>query len=273
MSYEPKIYKDENGDRQVIASGGEQVVESGGQITIDSGGNIDASNATGSITFAAGEIDTTDIADDAVDNDKLADDAVDTDQLADGAVDTDQLAADAVTGAKIADDAVDSEHIADGAIDTAHIADDQVTHAKLDEGVDQCVDVTIATAAVKALNATPQTLVAAPGADKAIVFKGAVLFMDYATTAYDGIHADEDLSIKYTDENGLELANCEATGFLDQESDQVRYALPTTQASGSTAITPVANAAVVLHMLTGEIATGDSPLKIRTYYRVVPTTL
>jgi hypothetical protein len=41
-------------------------------------------------------------------------------------------------------------------------------------------------------------------------------------------------------------------------------------ASGVSDITPVANAALVLHMLTGEITTGDSPLHVRVFYRVVP---
>lgn len=134
------------------------------------------------------------------------------------------------------------------------------------------VDITITSAQLLALNATPQQVVAAPGVNKAIVFEGAVLYKP-AGTAYGGIAAGEDLSIKYTNAAGAEVGQCEATGFLDQATAQVRYARAETAASGNSAITPVANAALVLHMLTGEITTGDSPLKLRVYYTVVPTVL
>lgn len=131
-------------------------------------------------------------------------------------------------------------------------------------------DVTITSAQLLALNATPQTIVAAPGAGLAVVPASpvaSVLMLDYNATAYDGIAAGEDLAFKYTDDAGTELFQVEATGFLDQASDQVRYA------ADPTLVTPEANVPVVLHMLVGEIATGDSPLKVRFYYRLIPTTL
>ena len=49
--------------------------------------------------------------------------------------------------------------------------------------------VTLTAAQVTLLNTTPVTLVAAPGAGKALMLLDAVLFLDYATTAYDGIAA------------------------------------------------------------------------------------
>lgn len=209
-----KVYMQPGGDEQVIANGGTQTIESGGQQTVESGGNIDVSNATGSITFAAGEVDTADIADDAVDQDKL------------------------------------------------------------DEGVDQYVDVTITTGQLLALNATPQSLVAAPGANKAIVFKGALIMLDYNSAAYAGIAAGEDLLISYTDGSGVEVGRCETTGFLDQTADKIRWVVPQAAAGAAVSdITPVANAALVISLLTAEIITGDSPLKIRVYYRVVPTVI
>lgn len=131
------------------------------------------------------------------------------------------------------------------------------------------VDVTIATAEVLALNATPIELVAAPGAGLALIYQGAQFFLDYATTAYDGVASGEDLSVKYTNASGAEVAQIETTGFIDQGADELRYSFPISTA----AIEPVANAALVLHLLVGEIATGDSPLKARVYYKVVPSTL
>lgn len=138
----------------------------------------------------------------------------------------------------------------------------------LDASVQQSVDVTVSSAEILALNATPKTIVAAPGAGLAIIPIGAVLFLDYNSAAYAGIAAGEDLAFKYTNAAGTQIFTVEATGFLDATADAVRYA-----DAGLTLLTPTANAAVVLHMLTGEIITGNSPLIIRFFYRVVPTTL
>ncbi len=123
--------------------------------------------------------------------------------------------------------------------------------------------VELTAAQVKALNATPVTLVAAPGAGKALILIGAALWLDFNTVAYDGIASGEDLTIKYSDGNGAALATVETTGFLDATADAFRYVYPTTTA----AIAPVANAPLVLHMLAGEIATGNSPLKLLLLYR------
>lgn len=164
---------------------------------------------------------------------------------------------------------------ATGDIDTPELAADAVTHAKLDEGVEKFVDVTVTSAEVLALNATPITLVAAPGADQALIFEGAVLYKA-AGTAYAAIAAGDDLAIKYTDENGIDVAVSEMTGFADSTSAQTRYIRPQTGALAAGTVsdfTPVANAALVAHMLTGEITTGDSDFLLRIYYRVVPTVL
>ena len=135
------------------------------------------------------------------------------------------------------------------------------------------VDTTITVAQMLALFATPRTLVPAPGVGYALAFVGAVFFYDYGAAAYAGIAAGEDLAIKYTDASGLEVSEVETTGFLDQASDQLRYARPHQAASGVNSITPVPNAPLVLHLLVGEIITGDGPLKVRTYYRRIPAVL
>lgn len=132
------------------------------------------------------------------------------------------------------------------------------------------VDVVVSSAELLALNATPKTLVAAPGANTALIFEGAMIKKP-AGTAYAGIAAGEDLSVKYTNGSGIEVGGCEATGFLDQATAQARYVRPTCAASGVSDITPAANAALVLHMLTGEITTGDSALNIRVFYRSIAT--
>jgi hypothetical protein len=128
-------------------------------------------------------------------------------------------------------------------------------------------EVTVSSAQLLALFATPQPLVAAPGAAKANILDEITLFLDFATTAYGGIAAGEDLTVKYTDASGAILATIETTGFLDATADAVRIAPITTAA----AHTPVPNAALVLHLLVAEIATGDSPLKVRTRYHIIDT--
>lgn len=155
-----------------------------------------------------------------------------------------------------------------GALDLSSVSSLSIPPGGFSQGADQGhvrASVTVSSAEILALNAAPKTLVAAPGAGKALILQGAYLFMDYATTAYDGIAAAEDLSIKYTDGSGVEVAQIETTGFLDQANDERRYGY----ASSAAAIEPAFNAPLVLHLLTGEIATGDSPVEIVIYYKII----
>ncbi len=136
----------------------------------------------------------------------------------------------------------------------------------------QYVDVVVSAAQILALNATPIEIVAAPGASKVLMFHNAVLFLDYNSAAYAGIAAGEDLNIRYEDASGQGVAFIEATGFLDATNDAYRIAYPVSAAGGAiSSANPTAhvNEPLVLHMATGEITTGNSPLAIRVYYSVV----
>lgn len=124
--------------------------------------------------------------------------------------------------------------------------------------------ITVTSAELLALNTTPKAIVAAPAAGYAIIPVDARLFLDYNSTAYDGIAGGEDLVLRYTDGSGGIAATIEATGFLDAAADAHRYAI------FSGLIVPTAAAALVLHMTSGNIATGNSPLKLRVRYRTVP---
>jgi hypothetical protein len=127
--------------------------------------------------------------------------------------------------------------------------------------------VTLTTGQVKLLNTTPVTLVAAPGAGKALILDEATLLLDYVEPKYDGIAEGEDLNIRYTNGSGVLVATVEATGFMDQEADTLRHV----KAASAADFAPVANAALVLFMATGNIATGSSILKVRVRYHVVDT--
>lgn len=139
-----------------------------------------------------------------------------------------------------------------------------------DGGV-QYAEVTVSSAELLALNATPKSIIAAPGAGKVLVPLALAIILDFNTTAYAGIAAGEDLVLRYTNGSGVATFTVEATGFLDATADAIR--LGGIEAGAAAAITPVANAALVLHMATGEITTGDSPLRVKVWYSVFSTGL
>ncbi len=134
-------------------------------------------------------------------------------------------------------------------------------------------DFTITSAQALALFATPITLVAAPGAGRVLIPAALYMFYDYVSAAYGGIATGEDLAVRYTNASGNVGLTLETTGFLDQTSDQYRWADRGSPAATAGGFTPTANAALVLHMTTGEITTGDGPLYGRLYYYDVPSTL
>lgn len=129
----------------------------------------------------------------------------------------------------------------------------------------------VPTASILTLNATPFQLVAAPGSGLFLAFVNATVHKP-AGTAYAGIAATEELSFKYTNGSGLNLSTVEATGFMDQTTVQTRWAIPHTRNITTDVpeeIVPVENAAIVAHMVVGEITTGTSDLIIKTIYRVM----
>ena len=124
-------------------------------------------------------------------------------------------------------------------------------------------DVTITSAELLALETTPKTLVAAPGAGKALVLEKAIFFLDYNSAAYAGIASGDDLNVRYTDGSGVIAGTLETTGFLDQTEDTYAVAEPSLDSGIITANAPL------VASLAGAIITGDSPLVVRTFYRIV----
>ena len=122
--------------------------------------------------------------------------------------------------------------------------------------------VVVTSAQVLALNATEIELVPAQGADTVVEFLGAVVHKP-AGTAYADVGADDDLEIRYTDESGAQVNTLlECTGFVDQTTAQTRITRPIV-----TEYTPVINKGLFLHMKTGEITTGNSPLIVTIHFR------
>jgi len=127
--------------------------------------------------------------------------------------------------------------------------------------------VTVPTASVLTLRATPYELVAAPGAGKLNVFEGAMIQLDYAGTAYT--ESADNMAIVYTDASGVVVSTAiEATGLLDATADTMVRALPVLDAIVANSASE--NKALVLDNTgDGEYATGTSPFIITTWYSVL----
>lgn len=128
-------------------------------------------------------------------------------------------------------------------------------------------EVTLTSAQVKALKATPITLVAAPGANLAAVPVAVNVVVNYGGTNAFTESAD-DLSIGYA--AGAELKEIESTGLIDQTNDEWRYI---TFEFDETFI-PTENVAIVVTNLDDEIAgnaAGDNQIKVTLFYVLVPT--
>jgi len=131
-------------------------------------------------------------------------------------------------------------------------------------------EVSISNAEIKALRATPKSLVAAPGAGKVLEFVGAVLIHDYGTNVLT--EAGDNLGIKYTNGSGAQVStDIEATGFVDASADKIINVIPQKD------VILVANAALVLHNIgTGEFggnAANDTVWRAKVAYRVWSTGL
>lgn len=136
-----------------------------------------------------------------------------------------------------------------------------------DEVVHQAVG-ELSSAQILALNATPITLVNAPGTGKYIEVVSVHLWLDYNSAAY-AADAAEDFAVRYNNASGSIICSVETdggTGLLEQANDVHRILYPI--GTALYAIEPEANQPVVAHMLVGEVITGDSPIKYRVSYRI-----
>lgn len=165
---------------------------------------------------------------------------------------------------------------ADGAITLAGTTDQIATSAtgsmvtlSLDEAIPQAVEVSLTAAEIKALATTPITLVAAPGAGKALKFMGASFKLVAGSEVLT--EAGDNLGIKYTDAAGVQVSQTiESTGFIDQAVDT--YTNGEVAIDGIVAASAAENAALVLDNLGSNFAgnaSNDATLEISTLYRVV----
>ena len=131
------------------------------------------------------------------------------------------------------------------------------------------VDKIISTAQVLALNATPITVLSAVGSGIYPQFMGAFVFLDYNSAAYvDG--AGEDLVFQQLSAGVIVSQTIDASEF-DGTADALVWVSPN-NADASVTNTLVANGGFEVTIQSGEWATGDSPLKIRLFYREIVKT-
>lgn len=135
----------------------------------------------------------------------------------------------------------------------------------------QYADVTLTSAEVKGARAAPVTLVAAPGAGVSLMFKGALLKLNYGgTNAFT--ESSDNFAIRYTDGSGAIVSETiENTGFIDQTADTQTNSIP--KADAIVASASAENQALVLHNTgDGEIAgnaANDNTVTLRIYYNEV----
>lgn len=143
--------------------------------------------------------------------------------------------------------------------------DDHETRLLVVEGAILTASVSLTALEIKALRATPKTLVAAPGAGFLLEFVSAVLLLDATATAF--VESSANLAVRYTGTTGAKVSDdIEATGFIDQTADTMTTARAKLDAI--VAATGCANAALVLHNLgAGEYTVGTGVMRVKVSYR------
>lgn len=133
----------------------------------------------------------------------------------------------------------------------------------------QYAEVSLTNAEIKALRATPKTIVAAPAAGKVVVPAFGIIVLIAGTNVLTESTAN--LALKYTDGSGTQISETvEATGFIDQAASTMTTVR--IKQDGIVAKTAADAKAVVLHNLgAGEYggnAAADATLKVKLWYSI-----
>ena len=157
-------------------------------------------------------------------------------------------------------------------VGTAEIQTAAVTSPKLDATTIQYAEVTVSSAQLLAIRATPIVMVAAPGAGKFVEFLSAVLLLDFNAAAYVITAGADDLAFKYINGAGVTASTAiDTAGFLDQVADRAVHSRPNAAPPPWTAA-QIVNQALVLHNVgANEFTVGDSPVRVKIAYRVHAT--
>jgi hypothetical protein len=156
------------------------------------------------------------------------------------------------------------------AIDGSKLAASSIPLSKLDETVlAETATIDVSAAELAALYTTAKAIVPAPGANKIIVVDEAYMRTLVAGDPPVGhvVAAGEDLVLRYENASGAITATCEATGFIDQTTAQLRKFR-----DAELAVAPLVNKALVLHLTAGNPdANGTMTAKIVVRYHIMPS--
>ena len=144
------------------------------------------------------------------------------------------------------------------------LPNDAVVSAAVEEGLIQYVDIQLTNAQVKAL-ATPISVVASPGANKALIFHRVVIVSDASDTAWTEPSAPDDLVLEY--EGGQDLTGAMEGGALVANSvNTVTYGAVATE------VALEANVGFDLFNTGGNWGGGNAAntMSLRIWYSVVP---
>lgn len=149
-----------------------------------------------------------------------------------------------------------------GFISSTDIGAGAVTSSDISEDVLQVVQVPLTSANILAMNATPVTLIAAPGAGKVIVVDDILLKMVTTATAYANGGAVE---LRYTNASGAKVTADIAAAVITAGAGTSYTKVKGVEAS----LTVVANAAIVITNATAAFITGTGAGVLTIHYRVV----
>lgn len=122
--------------------------------------------------------------------------------------------------------------------------------------------VSVSSADILALNATPKTLIAAPGSGKVILVRGITLKMVTTSTQYANGGA---LEFRYTNASGSKVT-ADIAAAVVTASAGTSY---TSVAGVTTSLTNVANAAIVMDNATAAFDTGTGTAVVTVVYDII----
>lgn len=168
-----------------------------------------------------------------------------------------------------ADDSAATKKYVDDAIADAAI-EAHPTYAIKADDVDPLLKkatVTVTANQIKALNASPKTLIAAPSAGETLIVERVLFRFNWGTTQYTGGSA---LSVLYAGGSTNLMAGTLAASFITGPtaavtSDAILAGLGTQLAAPQ-------ETAVTLKAAAAEFAAGDSTLEVQIWYRVAAAT-
>ena len=154
-----------------------------------------------------------------------------------------------------------------GSVGTAELAASAVTAAKVEQDLLRYVDKQITNAQMLLIRATPITILAAPGAGKAIFVHSLYIVSDSAAGGWT--ESADNLALQFS--GGTDILTIECTSLVDSGAITLARVAPAVEL----ALTPVvANEAVELfNNGSGEFGGGDAAntFSVRMWYSIVDT--